>query len=224
MKSFKTWTPVQMGSKLEYLPFHSIQLLCWFMLFIVFSLIGRIRTWTVVIGRSESTCGPARHPTKSWELRSSKSSLLEELLTDVMTPLTAMVAAQCHRQAQDWTRTRVRTRVWQCCWIIWFRIISWFRVSWFWGLEAFSGWFSLLFESWCFQQTAQSQIWGQEQRDQRDQCIMYLQREQVHSEQIHKHGLCVGTSASFMASTLDLSKRLPDLDDADRSLHNKQAL
>ncbi len=81
-----------------------------------------------------------------------------------MMPLTAMVAAQRHHQAQHCSRTRVwiRIRAW---WISWSQIICWLWIGWFRGFEAFLGWFKLLSESWSFQQTAQSQIWGYKQRE-----------------------------------------------------------
>lgn len=125
------------------LPAHGVRLLCCVMLLILSALIGHILGCSVLSGRSESTCGPAGHPTERRELCRSESSLLEELLTHVMTPLAAMVAAQRHSQAQYRTKTRIR----QCCWIRWFG-----------GFEAFSGRVSFIFGFSCFQNTSQSQI------------------------------------------------------------------
>lgn len=104
-----------------------------------------------LIGRSESTRGPTGHPTESRELLRPESSLQKELLPDVVTPITAMVAAQCHCQAQHWARTTT-------CWC-WSKTPSWPWLRWFWWSEAFMGWFFFLWLSCSFQQTAQSQIW-----------------------------------------------------------------
>lgn len=138
-------TDPSLRSELWYLPVYCVCFFCWFMLLILSSLPGLILRWTVLPGQSETTCGPARHPTESWKLCSTESSLQEEMLTDIVTPLTAMVTAQSHRQAEHGTRTTVgvRTRV---------RFIRWF-----WGSEVFLWRFSVP----CFQQTAQCQIWGQ---------------------------------------------------------------
>lgn len=116
------------------------------MLFVVSAPIGAPRGDGHLIGGPESTCGPAGHPTESGELRLSESPLQEELLPDVMAPLTAMVAAQRHRQAQNRAEARVRTGT---------GLWRWF---WFGGFEAFPWRFGLPSGSLRFQQTAQSQI------------------------------------------------------------------